>query len=145
MEKSMRKYTIVLMVLFLTVFIVACDTYQEDLGEYQVPAPKKEKYTTANKYYLIGSFDRETKQYDKQAMKTFIESIQDKFVAGDIISVDGLKWEKTAYGRSQSAFGPFPNPPIPVYEKDQESVHKHVSEYRQWIINHPHFGYPPLP
>jgi hypothetical protein len=117
------------------------------MEEYEVAAPKVEKYTTAQKYYEIEAFNKETKEYDKDRMEAFLKGITPKYKDGDIVSVDGLKWQRFS-GRGNvelAMFAPFPNPPIPVYEESKETKFEHIDEYRQWIIDHPHFGYPPLP
>ena len=144
----MRKYTVVLLCLFVCTFALTISLLKAEDQNFEVPPPKVEKYIKADKYYKINSFNHETKAFDKQAMEKFIASIDSKYDAGDIISIDGLKWMKVSTrgkGHVEAMFTPYPNPPIPVYEEGKENKLDHIQEYKEWIINHPHFGYPPLP
>lgn len=116
------------------------------------------KYNTHIKaVYVIGAYepiqnDFNFKVFDKERTMRFLNDIpQDKFEIGDVIEVDGLKWQKSErinvppHLQHTTIWIPYPNPPIPVYEKEKESVDTHLTEYSQWVNDHPHFDMPPLP
>lgn len=102
------------------------------------------KPVTPKESFSIGAFkpsktEYNFKHYDEKMVIAFLASIKDRFVDGDIIAVDGLKWQK-----NEDAWKPIPNPPVPVYKKGDDRE-EHFRRYAEWIDNHPHFGYPPLP
>ena len=110
--------------------------------------PTKTKITTQGTrivaVYKLGAFKPKRgeygfKNYDGKKTRLFLAGITRRHNEMDVIEVDGLKWQ-----REHNYWTPFPNPPIPALEKDEDRG-KHFKEYAKWINDHPHFGYPPLP
>jgi hypothetical protein len=99
---------------------------------------------TPKELFSIGAFkpsktEYNFKHYDGGKVATLLASVDGRFSDGDIVAVDGLKWQKNA-----GAWEPIPNPPIPVL-KQGDNADEYLSRYAEWIEDHPHFGYPPLP
>jgi hypothetical protein len=128
--------TVIVMVVCL-VLIAGCVGVGKNSGMTYRPITPKESFS-------IGAFkpsktEYNFKHYDETTTVAFLGSIKDRFSNGDIVAVDGLKWQKD-YG----VWCPFPNPPIPVL-KPGDNLGEYTRAYAEWIDNHPHFGYPPLP
>lgn len=103
---------------------------------YIPPVPKES--------FSIGAFkpsktEYNFKHYDGAKVGTLLASVNDRFSDGDVVAVDGLKWKK-----NEGEWYPIPNPPVPVL-KPGDDAGEYLSRYAEWIENHPHFGYPPLP
>ena len=103
--------------------------------------------------YEIGAYKPQKGEYnfrcfDMNVTKSFLVSIAPKYKKGDIVSVDGLKWirlEVTSVQRQLPVgWEPYPNPPMPVMKLGGDQA-KHCIAYAQWVNDHPHFGYPPIP
>ena len=118
-----------------------------------------EETVVAKAYFKLGAYKGSTTEYNykqygesKKRINKFLEACTDLFEDNDIVSVDGLKFQKTLafnYG-SANSWKPFPNPPMPVLDKSLDKSnprnrHDHFRKYSKWINDHPHFGYPPLP
>lgn len=137
-----------------TVVSQVSSNIQDTAGEKKIPeaqprwvAPKV-KHTYEIGAYHPSSTNYNFKSYDRKKTTEFLASISDQYSDGDIVSVDGLKWVKKQYDKGARKFGfwkPFPNPPIPVYDREKESPQEHFRKYAEWINDHPHFNYPPLP
>lgn len=136
---------------------IATATYNTVFKYEVVDTPKTTEYgTVVEKSFVINAFvpkkgEYSFRLYDGQKTKQFLNEIGERFEIGDIIEVDGLKWEKYLKSiesengiESWADWRPYPNPPMPVLE-DGEDVGVHVREYAKWINDHPHFGYPPIP
>lgn len=117
--------------------VTGCAHVGKEPGLSYKPVPVKESYS-------IGAFtpdavEHNVNHYDQGKALTFLASVDGRFSDGDIIAIDGLKWQK-----ADAEWHPIPNPPIPVLERG-ESIDKYTRRYAEWIENHPHFMYPPLP
>ena len=129
--------TAVLVVVLSGVLIAGCaGVGKEKVSAYVPPTPKES--------FSIGAFNPSKteynfRHYDEAKAVAFLASINDRFSDGDIVAVDGLKWQKTG-----GEWNAIPNPPIPVL-KPGDNVLDHDRKYAEWVDNHPHFGYPPLP
>ena len=113
----------------------------------------KDETVIANAYFNLGAYQGDSKQYNYKAfsmarakINAFLDKCNDLFSIDDIVSVDGLKFQKIAMIGGGIRWEPFPNPPMPVLDKsDPENRKTHFRKYAEWINEHPHFGYPPLP
>ncbi len=128
---------VVPMVVLSVVLIAGCTGVRKEAGSsYTPPIPRES--------FLIGAFNpSETeynfKHYDAEKALAFLTSIKGRFSNGDIVAVDGLKWQI-----AEGEWYPIPNPPIPVL-KPGDDQGEYLHNYAEWVDNHPHFGYPPLP
>ncbi len=127
----------VLVVVLSGVLIAGCVGVGKGKKSAYIPVTPKESFS-------IGAFnpsktEHNFKHYDEGKTVAFLASIKERFSEGDIVAVDGLKWEIT-----EGEWEAIPNPPIPVLEPG-DNVLEHDQRYAEWIDNHPHFGYPPLP
>ena len=117
------------------------------MGIVSSPAPvtvPEWKPTPAKESFTIGAFrpsktEYNFRHYDAAKTVAFLASIKDRFSDGELVAVDGLKW-RLEDGR----WVPFPNPPIPVFKQGDDRA-EHCRRYAEWVNNHPHFGYPPIP
>jgi hypothetical protein len=129
--------TVVLPVALLVVLIAGCGGGGKEYQLAYIPPVPKESFS-------IGAFkpsktEYNFKHYDGEKVAALLASVNGRFSDGDIVAVDGLKWQKNA-----GEWAAIPNPPIPVL-KPGDDVSKYLDLYAEWIEDHPHFGYPPLP
>ena len=137
MKKEDKVKIIVLMVAYSVVLIAQYVYPGKEPSLTYNPVPPRESF-------LIGAFNPSKteynfRHYDKKMAVAFLASVNNRFSEGDIVAVDGLKWKK-----NEGEWEAFPNPPIPVF-KQGDNIQEHVLRYAEWIDNHPHFGYPPIP
>ena len=136
---------LVILVICLMAFLVSCKTAEID--PYNVPV----RHTYIIHAYTPAKDEMNHKNFNVPRTSSFLDTIINDYKDGDIIAVDGLKWQKVEYakrpgnGELMATWEPYPNPPVSIYEKDKESAREHVEEYAQWINDHPHFQLPPLP
>lgn len=126
-----------LQVVACAILITGCAHIEKKPALGYTPVP-------ANESFSIGAFkpsktECNWNRYDEEKAVGFLATLSKQFSEGDIVSVDGLKWQKT-----KSDWEPIPNPPIPVF-KPGDDVHEYVRKYAVWIDDHPHFKYPPIP
>lgn len=129
--------TVILPLVLLPVLIAGCIGGGKEPKLAYIPPTPRESFS-------IGAFtpsktEHNCRHYDQGRVIALLASVNNRFSDGDIVAVDGLKWQKNA-----GAWNPIPNPPIPVL-KQGDNVGEYLSRYAEWIENHPHFGYPPLP
>ena len=135
--KEDKMKTVVLIVGVSVVLVAGCVGVRKDpVVSYIPPTP------TAS--FAIGAFEPNAteynyKHYDEGKAVAFLASVNDRFSEGDIVALDGLKWKKI-----EGEWQPIPNPPIPVL-KPGEASGDFINRYAEWIDNHPHFDYPPIP
>ena len=129
--------TLILTVAVILLLIAGYVGVGKELGLTYIPV-------TPTASFSIGTFkpsktEYNYKHYDNAKAMTLLASVNNRFSDGDIVAVDGLKWKK-----NEGYWEPIPNPPIPVL-KPGDDVCEHTIRYAEWINNHPHFGYPPIP
>ena len=91
---------------------------------------------------IPGQPNRDT--FDRIKTVEYLSHLVEKHSIGDIIAVDGLKYQlrgHPAWPKDEYCFEPYPIKPLPVQKNDIE----YFREYAQWIEDNPNFGYPPLP
>lgn len=101
----------------------------------------QKKYSKIRASYIIGAYNPSNGyncfQYNSSKTMAFLNSLPNEFEEGEIIEVDNLKWKMTD-GRWLA----HKNPPGP-FDTNGHPTNFHL--YAQWINDHPHLGFPPLP
>jgi len=129
--------TLVMLVVVMFVLISGCARIAKKPGQAYVPVKAKESFSIG--VFKPSKTEYNFKHYDEGKAIAFLASIDARFSEGDIVALDGLKWQ-----RQHGEWNPIPNPPFPVYKKGDD-LSEFYLKYAGWIDDHPHFGYPPLP